>query len=218
MHFCPEIPCWRARGSYWRSGQWWDWITWYEEGDLEGGFPLLSYCLTVHHQLNNSTSSQIWEITRTVHSLPQRVDDFQSYIKHYSSSVHKGLNSDVPPAVKDLSQHLTFWLAGIAPSSCFSRCWSFKRQVIVIELYDAHHCFNSESLGLWPPTSLQPWSTEKAGSLEGWILFPPYLPFYLVDFGQTWYPWKALFKGHLAQQVARDLEKNSQRTLCITGN
>src|SRR5258706_377230 len=43
---------------------------------------------------------------KAVHSSPQRVDDFQSYIKHYNSSVHEGLNSDVPPAVKDLVPEL----------------------------------------------------------------------------------------------------------------
>jgi len=59
--------------------------------------------------------------------------------------------------------------------------------------------------------------SKKAGSILGSLLFPSYLFFHTSDSGQIWDPRKAVFKENLTLLRARRLEKNSWRTLEVTG-
>ena len=59
--------------------------------------------------------------------------------------------------------------------------------------------------------------SKKAGSILGSLLFPSYLFFHTSDSGQIWDPQKAVFKENLTLLRARRLEKNSWRTLEVTG-
>ena len=58
---------------------------------------------------------------------------------------------------------------------------------------------------------------KKAGSIMGSFVFSPYLFFHTSDSGQIWDPRKAVFKENLTLLRARRLEKNSWRTLEVTG-
>src|SRR5258708_39299512 len=59
--------------------------------------------------------------------------------------------------------------------------------------------------------------SKKAGSILGSLLFPSYLFFHTSDSGQIWDPRKVVFKENLTLLRARRLEKNSWRTLEVTG-
>src|SRR6266436_9099617 len=59
--------------------------------------------------------------------------------------------------------------------------------------------------------------SKKVRSILGSLLFPSYLFFHTSDSGQIWDPRKGIHEENLTLLRARRLEKNSWRTLEVTG-